>query len=659
VHRSFDKVTADGHPAHWLGANFWSRTGGPLMWRSYEPSVVREELAVLRRHGLDMTRSFFFWPDFMPVPDRIDEEMAKRFGNFLDLHAETGMTTVPTFIVGHMSGENWDPPWREGRDLYSDVWMVARQAWFAGEMVRRFGQHPAVSGWLVSNEMPIYGAPDPPREAVASWAQIITDAVRAAGGRQPLSLGDGAWGTAGIGREHGFSLADVARLCDFIGPHVYPIGDDEVRQHYAAAWECELASTYGRPVVLEEFGVSSDFASGPHAARYYRQVLHNSLLAGATGWIGWCNSDYGDLAAQDPYRHHAFEQHFGLTDSEGTPKPQLAEMKAFADILRAVDIDNCERAPVDAALVVSSYLDTTYPFTSPEESGYIHQTLRQAYVSARLADLPPALTRESDGIAEGARLYLVPSAKQLLAPTWAQLGRLADGGATVYLSYCAGPVGWHRGPSHDGLNAVFGVEHQLRAGLVDVIEDDTVTFTFQRDFGSLASGTQLSFRVAGNEHSRAYLPVRPAGAEVLAVDGRGRPALLLRPAGSGCLVLCTYPVEHMAALTPQVNPEATSRLYGALAAHAGVSRVVQVDDPRVAADLIVRPDGTRFAWLVSQADEPLTVKPELAGGLRPVPLDGAGDSGAASDVVTIAPFGVCVLRLEDAAASDLARQPGS
>src|SRR5207249_3335581 len=161
----------------------------------------------------------------------------------------------------HMSGENWDPAWRCGRDLYSDVWMVARQAWFAGEMVRRFGSHPAVCGWLVSNEMPIYGG-KAPRETITSWAQIVIDAVRAAGGTQPVSLGDGAWGIEVSGNDSGYSVADSARLCDFLGPHVYPHEDDPVRVHYAAAWACELAGTYGRPVVLEEFGVSSAFYSG-------------------------------------------------------------------------------------------------------------------------------------------------------------------------------------------------------------------------------------------------------------------------------------------------------------------------------------------------------------------------------------------------------------
>jgi hypothetical protein len=141
--------------------------------------------------------------------------------------------------------------------------------------------------------------------------------------------------------------------------------------------------------------------------------------------------------------------------------------------------------------------------------------------------------------------------------------------------------------------------------------------------------------------------IRP-GAEVVAVDGRGRPALLIRQVGSGSLVLCTYPIEHMAAITPRVNPEATSRLYGALAEHAGVARLIQVDDPRVAADLIVRTDGSRFAWLVSQADEPVTVKPELAAGLKLRRIDSQAVDEGDGRAVTLAPFGIGVFHLEGA-----------
>ncbi len=153
--------------------------------------------------------------------------------------------------------------------------------------------------------------------------------------------------------------------------------------------------------------------------------------------------------------------------------------------------------------------------------------------------------------------------------------------------------------------------------MADPIDDDVVIFRFRQDFGGLARGSTLTFQAAGNQHSRAFLPVEPAqrgGAEVIATDNRGRPALLLRRAGRGSLMLCTYPIEHMAALTPRVNPDDTVTLYDALATHAGVRRLITVDDPRVACDTLLRDDGTLFAVLASHAAEPLTVKPSLGCG---------------------------------------------
>ncbi|MEO3753783.1 cellulase family glycosylhydrolase [Streptomyces sp. B6B3] len=633
-----------GRPQIWLGANYWSRSGGPLMWRSYDGEVVTEELRTLRDHGLNMTRSFYYWPDFHPEPYRIDDEMCARYADFLDRHQALGMSTVPTFIVGHMSGENWDPAWRGDRDLYGDIWLVSRQAWFIREMTRRFAYHPAVAAWLISNEMPIYGSPpgepEAPRERVASWAQLVVDAVRAGGGSQPVSLGDGAWGLENSGYDNGFRVADSAELCDFLGPHVYRMEDDAVRQHHAAAWVCELTGTFDRPVILEEFGLTTDFSSAAGAARYYRQALHNSLLAGATGWVAWNNTDYDELREQPPYRHHAFEMHFGITDATGAPKAPLLEMRAFAEVLREIDVARCRRADTDTALVVSSYLDTVYPFTRPEDRPYVQQTGRQAWIAARLADAPPALVRESDGLPDGARLYLVPSVKQLLSPTWFRLEELARAGATVYVSYSPGAHEEQRGPWYAHLNRLFGVRHLLEYGLVDPIEDDEVTWTFGRAFGTLPVGARLTFRAAGTADNRVFLPVEPDGAEVLATDERGRPALLRHVVGAGSVVFSTYPIEHMASVTPRVNPEATSTLYAALAAAAGVDRPVTVDDNRVAVDRLVHEDGRTFVWLVSQSAEPLSVKPSLPDGATLVTLDGT-ETGS----VSLDPYGVAVLRL--------------
>lgn len=630
----------DGRP--WLGANFWSRSGGPLMWRRYDSDLVVRELAVLAEHGMNLTRSFFYWPDFHPEPDRIDEDMVARYADFLDRHLDAGMATVPTFIVGHMSGENWDPVWRQGRDLYGDVWMVGRQAWFVERMTARFHDHPAVAGWLISNEMPIYGARGAAREQVTAWAQLMVQAVRAGGGTQPVSIGDGAWGMEVSGADNGFSLRELGALTDFVGPHVYRMESDIVRQHLTAAFICELAGVTGKPVVLEEFGVTDAFVSRENAAHYYRQILHSSLLAGATGWIGWNNTDYDNLFTQDPYRHHAFEMRFGLTDVDGNPKPALREVRDFAEVLAKVDVADCALPDAEVALVVPSYLEHSYPFTEPDDHTYVFEVLRQSYVAAREADIAVRTAREADGLPAGRGLYLVPSAKQLTAPAWRDLAAFAEQGAVVYVSYSPGNHGVQRGLWHADVNGMFGVEHQLRYGLVDPITDDEVAVTFVADLGPLTEGMTLTFRAGGNEHARSYLPVRPAGAEVVAVDQHGNPVLLRRKHGRGHLVLCTFPLEGMAAALPHVNPEPTYRIYDALAAMAGVSRPVTVADPLVHTAELRHRDGRRFVWLISQSEEELDVKPAVVGG-RLADLSTGDPVGE----VTLRPYGVRVLALKD------------
>lgn len=608
-------LSVEGAPAIWLGANFWSRTGGPLMWTRYDPAVVREELRVLAEHGLNMTRSFFYWPDFHPTPDTLDEQCIENFHDFLDAHSEVGMTTVPTFLVGHMSGENWDPAWRDGRDLYSDVWFVGRQAWYVRELTARFAAHPAVAGWLLTNEVPIYGG-EAPRPIVNAWASLLVNAVRAGGGTQPVAVGDGAWGIETTGHDNGFSSVDIAAFTDFVGPHVYRMESDQTRQHLKAAYIAELCQVAGLPVIMEEFGLTSDFVSPSGAASYYRQLLYNTLLAGATGWIAWNNTDYDDLVGQRPYSHHPFELHFGITDSSGAPKPPLLELARFAGDLAAIDVASVTRSSVDAALVVPSHLAADYPFTQEAERALIVAAGEQAYVAAHEAHVPVAVVREEEdgGVPSGYGLYVLPSVKQLCGPTWLQLRDLASAGATVYASYCAGDIGVQRGPWWAYTEELFGVQRESAYGLVEPVLDDVVTVRFLASFGSIAEGTSLSFAVAGNEHSRSFLPVSATTGTVIAVDQHENPVIVSQSHGSGRAVLSTYPFEYFASALPRVNPEETWRLYDALAVVADLERDVVLDDPLVFVDSLVHVDGRRFVFFVSQHPASVTVSPVVSGG---------------------------------------------
>ncbi|HEY0247780.1 MAG TPA: cellulase family glycosylhydrolase [Gryllotalpicola sp.] len=639
--RQSAKIQRDGAAITWLGVNFWSSAGGPRMWSEYDPSAVRDDLLRMRELGLTITRSFCYWPDFMPTPDAVDEPALAHLADFLDQHRELGMTTIPTFIVGHMSGENWDPVWREGRDVYGDAWFVERQAWYLTQIAERFAQHPAVAGWLLSNEVPIYadqrgGFGTTDAATVTAWARTLIDALTTAGATQPISIGDGVWGREVSGRDNGFRVRDLAPLIDFHGPHVYRMETDPVRQNLAAAYICELLDIGGKPVIVEEFGLTSDYVSPENAAAYYRQVLHNTLLAGATGWLAWNNTDYDRLADRRPYSHHPFEMHFGITDATGAPKPQAGEMADFARLAAEIGFAGLERPDADVALVVSSYLESAYPFTEEADATNVLLTTQQAYIAAREADIPIGVAREADGLPDDCRLYLVPSTKQLTAPTWRRLRELAAGGATVYASAFVGDHLPQRGLWWPEVDETFGVHKLTRYGLLDLLEDELVTLTMQTDFGGLAAGETLSFRAGGSALSRSYLPVVPDGAEVLAVDGHGRPALLRNRVGEGWMVLGTYPVEWFAASRPEVNPEETWRLYDALATAAGTARPLRVHDPRVLAATLRHEDGREYAWLVSQSAEGVTVTPERA-------------DGTALDAIELAPYGVTVFAYEPAA----------
>ena len=64
---------------------------------------------------------------------------------------------------------------------------------------------------------------------------------------------------------------------------------------------------------------------------------------------------------------------------------------------------------------------------------------------------------------------------------------------------------------------------------------------FERDFGSIKAGETLTFRVGGGPNARAFLPVEVTDGQVVARDAHGRPAIVLRPRGTGAMVLSTYP----------------------------------------------------------------------------------------------------------------------
>ena len=363
---------------------------------------------------------------------------------------------------------------------------------------------------------------------ITAWARLVVQAVRSSGATQPISLGDGAWGVEVSGNDNGYSLRELAPLVDFVGPHVYPMQDDQVRQFLTAAFVCELSGGFGKPVVLEEFGVTSDFASDDRGGR---------LLPAGPAHVAARRRPRLDRLEQLRLRRPARRGSVPpprVRDAFRADRPERAVPSRSSGCWpssprssRGLAGEGWEPVKGGAAIVVPEHFERVLPFTTPAYRQDIRDNLLQSYVAALEADLPVQLVRERDGLHTDAPLILAPCAKLLTAPGIDRLRELArrrrdrlplllrgqhDEPARAVACLAGGDL---RCPARAPLRA----RRPDRSGTRPCSSSSATSATSTPARGS-------GFRVAGEASARAFLPVEPAGAEIVAVDGQGRPALL-------------------------------------------------------------------------------------------------------------------------------------
>lgn len=542
----------------------------------------------MRQIGMNVCRSFCFIPSFMPSPPRVDEACLGRLDRFLSLCDEIGLHTIPSFLVGHMSGENYDFPGQLRRSVYTDPELIAWQQALARAVGHTGRLHPRVAAYLASNEMPLWGGRSDPA-TIASWAAALREALRLEDPARPFSLGDGLMNLKG--GQNGFDPRTLRGVIDFIGPHTYYTDADPMRQALNAEFCVRSATHLGLPVLLEEFGCSSCQASEQNQALYFREVLHGCLGAGAAGALGWCYSDF-DLVDEAPYSHHAFELGFGVTRADGSEKPVCDELRAVAALATRLDFPTFRPPRPRTAILVPSYFNTTHPF-SWEDRERMRRVLLQAYVLCAQASLEAELLFEGGDLSPY-RLILCPSTQKLLAPTWRALHDAAREGASVYWSYFSGDYSFHQGAWCQGFEELTGCRHQLRYGCYDLPPEE---LTVEGDGFRLTTRTD-----SGPPWPRAFLPVHPLpGTEVLAWTAQGQPALFSRRQGQGSCVFFPFPWEYYLSQQFGATPaDGGHHLYRLLARDAGLSPMVRCTTPEVQARL-AQSDKGPVLWLMNHA----------------------------------------------------------
>ncbi len=624
-----------GRPVYPIGVNYWPRRTAVEMWTRWDPEGIAQDLQEMRTLGLNTVRFFLMTADFADAEGNLRADALEKLDTFLALCREQGLMTLPTFFVGHMSGMNFPIPWHQGRDFYTDPEVVAHSQRFVREIVTRYRDDDSILGWLLSNEITHY-AGKRETHVLVSWMRALRDAIRAIDPQRPIAAGDGADDLKGngLGYPDG-TLTDITALAqvqDFISLHIYFDDNDTLRFAHTPAGLVRLCDV-GRPVLAEEFGMSTGLVAEEEQAAYFRVLLFSTWAAGAAGHLAWCWSDF-PTADLPPYTHHPFELSFGITRSDGSEKPAAREMRRFARLLAQVDATRWAPAAPQAAILVPTTFYVNYPFRSVDRPRLL-KALLEAYTLARMAGFDAVFVREPALPPDGVRLLLVPFA-DLLAPTWYQLQAWVETGGVLWAGF---------GNAVPNLEELFGVRLERGLGSLPAPQGERTELHLVKPFGGLGAGERVAVPTA----DAPRLSIAPTTARALAVDRDDRPALTVNTVGRGKAFFCPRSLEWLLTSGTEVHRwSAAQRLYRALRSEAGIVSLFDTSQPALSLSVLEGGNGAQLLVAINHGDASLE---EAVCCRRPVDQVLDVESGDELEVregtfqLSLKPWGVRVLEV--------------
>jgi endo-1,4-beta-mannosidase len=348
-----------------VGVNYWPARTAMGWWTDFDRAEVAADFTHIAASGLDSVRLFLTWEHFQPAPDEVDRQMLGRLVTVADLAGGAGLAVVPTLFTGHMSGVNWVPRWALGgsngddrfrvvsdgkvtgaglRNWYTDPVVAGAQALFAAEAAAALAGHEALWAWDLGNENSNCVVP-PSRSSALTWLEGITSAIRAVDQTVPITVG---LHMEDLEEDRKLGPQEVSETCDFLSMHGYPIyarWTDGPTDEHLLPFLAHITGWLGRgrDVLFSEFGLPthrgeqsvSPLIEEQTAADYTGRALVALREAGCTGAMLWCYTDYDAAVWEKPPLDLAVhERSFGLWRADGSPKPSVAVVAAFAGATR-------------------------------------------------------------------------------------------------------------------------------------------------------------------------------------------------------------------------------------------------------------------------------------------------------------------------------------
>lgn len=565
-----------------LGVNYWPRRRGVNMWQEFHEKEIDSEFKQIHELGLNTVRVFPLWKDFQEVcevkleqgyrkrvalpertvenafsfPEMIDKEMIDRFDHVVKCAEKYNLKLIVALLTAWMSGNLFDLSWREGRNVFTDSFMLKYQMLYCRYFAKKYSDCDTILFWEYGNEQNCVNPCFSP-EAAWTWLNTLANEIRINSPGKKLSAGMHAL-VVHPDENNSWGIADVADAVDMLTIHPYPAFTPGCFKERLTDMRANLHATaqgvfYGdlgkRPVLCEETGsLGNCVLSEESSADYLRLRLYSLYANGLMGCLWWC---FGDFSKENelPYRDVQMENDgLGLTAVDGRIKPVGTEMKRFGETMNKLDIKLTEPERRTAIIVSDSCEDWETYFTA-------YSLCKQAGIEACFV-MPDENLKDYD-------LLICPSISGFSyynVPNWKNVLKRVESGATLYLS--------SDGASLMFLDGVFGITEADR--LPWPTKEKSIYIE------NFADSPTFSFAVK----QAWFHEIRKTSAHIIGFWEDGSSAILQNIYGAGKAIFCAAGLEkYLSTLNYALTEYPAYKFYEYLRDLSGVSQTVMFSDP--------------------------------------------------------------------------------
>ncbi len=602
-----------GYRYHVVGINYHPGYRGCYEWVDFREKEIEKDFSLMKELGIELVRIFLFWEDFEPFRGNIDDEKIKLLKKVTRIARKYDLKLVVTFFVGNMSGGVFDPKWRRG-DIYNNPMELITQVSHIRKIVSELKDEEAIYGWDISNEVYWYGGFTDTNSAEL-WCRVLVSAIRETGDKRPVTNGIDQASLTGI---TGFLPWKIDRYFDYMCVHSYPIYDSflspeptlGLRPTYLPVFALKIMRALtNKPVILQEFGHTTGYASDDRIAGYMRLVMYGSLLAGSVATMPWCFSDV-ENTKEYPYNIYPHEIEFGIVRTDRTLKPSAEELKRFASFVKRLGEYRLEKSKI--AILISSdwYFDAKCsgrlkrfpenPHDSSASALAAYMTLRGLGFTVDLC-LPDTV--------KNYEAVFVPSCKHLTVEDLSILADYVKGGGKLYVSYGA-KLGY------------VGLGSPLFRELLGITVEDR--FICPDEVSLRVEDKDLVFKthIPGSmlRSSMSYAEISPNGSETIG-SVNGKPAIVENNYGDGKVIFCSFPIEAICARALPFTIDELSTFYSFIASRLELKPETYALDPRVEVGRIFSQVGEEIILILNHVECNIETKVNTPQGTVNVSLE--------------------------------------